>query len=159
VPVNTAALFPGINQRTTGLTNATFTQFLGQKLGLTFGKFNTVDLGESEFYGDYHTQFWNMAFVSPMALEQVPFSAWGAGIIAMPSKQLSLSALVLNPTGTPTTNPVFNDGVEVYVSGQLTVKPFGLVGHQSISYSWNDETRYSLQQDPSNIASLLLSSQ
>jgi porin len=158
VPVNTAALFPGINQQTTALTNATFMQFLSPKLGLMVGKFNTVDLGEGEFYGNYHTQFLNAAFVFPMTLLQVPLAAWGAGIIAMPSKELTLSALVLNPDGTPDTNPVFNDGVEIFASGQLTVKPFGLVGHQSISYSWNDKTRYSLQQDPTNILGLLLTS-
>jgi porin len=46
--------------------------------------------------------------------------------------------------------------VLVVGSGQLTVKPFGLVGHQSLSLSWNDKERFSLTQDPSNLASLLL---
>ena len=35
VPVNTAALLPAPDDRTTALTNATFTQFLNPKFGLT----------------------------------------------------------------------------------------------------------------------------
>jgi porin len=41
-------------------------------------------------------------------------------------------------------------------SGQLTVKPFGLLGHQSLGVMWNDKRRFSLNQDPTNLATLLL---
>ena len=156
VPVNTAALLPGINDRTTALTNATFMQFFSETLGVVLGKFNTFDLGETEFYGDCKTQFLNTAFVFPTTLEQTPISAWGGGLIALPTKDLTLSALALNPTGTPTTNPVFGDGVEVLANAQLTVRPWGLFGHQAVGYSWNDKERYSLDQEPGNIARLLL---
>jgi porin len=44
-------------------------------------------------------------------------------------------------------------------SGKLTVKPFGLVGHQSLGFTWNNQERFSLDQDPSNIAHLLLDQQ
>src|SRR5271168_4483889 len=57
VPVNTAALIPGSNDRTSVLMNATFMQFLSPQFGLFAGKINTFDLGEGEFYGDYRTQF------------------------------------------------------------------------------------------------------
>jgi porin len=53
VPVNTAALPPAPDDRTTALTNATFTQFLSPELGLTAGKFNLLDAVETEFYGTY----------------------------------------------------------------------------------------------------------
>jgi len=46
--------------------------------------------------------------------------------------------------------------VMVLGSGQLNVKAFGLVGHQSLRVSWNDQERFSLTQDPTNLASLLL---
>src|SRR5262249_26104259 len=72
VPVNTAALLPGINDRTTALTNATLMQFFSPKFGIAVGKINTLDLSATEFYGDYHTQFMNAAFNFPMILEQVP---------------------------------------------------------------------------------------
>ena len=159
VPVNTAALFPAPDDRTTALTNATFMQFLSEKFGLVIGKFNTLALGKQEFYGDYSTQFLNAAFVFPMTLEQVPLSAFGGGVIFLPTDDIVLSALALDADGTATSNDLnnaFDNGATVLGSGQLTVKPYGLVGHQNLGFSWSDKDRYSLNQDPSNIATLLL---
>jgi porin len=159
VPVNTAALIPGPNDRTSALMNLTFMQFLSPQFGLFAGKINTLDLSETEFYGDYRTQFQNTAFNFPMTLSQVPLSAFGGGVIALPREDITLSALVLDPNGSPTSDNLgkaFSDGVMVVGSGQLTVKPFGLVGHQNLGFTWNDEERFSLTQDPSNIALLLL---
>jgi len=159
VPVNTAALLPAPNDRTSALTNATFMQFLSPQFGLFAGKINTLDLSETEFYGDYRTQFENAAFNFPMTLQQVPLSAFGGGVIGLPREDIILSALVLDPNGTPTSDNLgkaFSDGVMVVGNGQLTVKPFGLVGHQNFGFTWRDEDVFSLSQDPSNIALLLL---
>jgi porin len=162
VPVNTAALFPAPNDETTVLTNATFMQFLSEEFGLVVGKFNTLIAGEQEFYGNYSTQFLNAAFVFPMTLEQVPLSAYGGGVIALPSENVVLSAIALDPNGTATSNSfsnAFDNGVMVVGSGQLTIKPFDLVGHQNVGFSWSNKERYSLEQDPSNILRLLLQTQ
>ncbi len=162
VPVNTASLFPAPNDETTVLTNATFMQFLSEKFGLVVGKFNTLIAGEQEFYGNYSTQFLNSAFVFPMTLEQVPLSAYGGGVIALPTENVVLSAIALDPNGTATSNSfsnVFDSGVMVVGSGQLTVKPFDLVGHQNVGFSWSNKERYSLEQDPSNLLRLLLQTQ
>jgi porin len=159
VPVNTAALLPGINDRTTALTNATLMQFLSPQFGLVAGKINTLDLGATEFYGDYRTQFQNAAFNFPMILEQVPLSTFGGGVIAPLREDILLSALALGPNGTPTSDSVsraFNGSVLVLGNGQLTIKPYGLVGHQTVGFSWNDKRRFSLTQDPTNVAVLLL---
>ena len=43
VPANTAALLPGLNERTTALTNATLTQFFSPQFGVALGKINTLD--------------------------------------------------------------------------------------------------------------------
>jgi len=159
VPVNTATLIPAPNDRTTALMNATFMQFLSTKFGLVVGKFNTFDLGGQEFYGDYKTQFLNAAFNFPMTLEQVPISAFGGGVIALPTKDITLSVIALDPNGTPTNSGfgnAFNNGAMVVGSGQVTIKPFGLVGHQNFGFSWTNKERFSLEQDPSNLARLLL---
>jgi porin len=159
VPVNTAALFPAPNDETTALTNATFIQFLSEKFGLLIGKVNTLDSSPQEFYGNYNTQFLNAAFCFPMTLAQVPTSAYGGGAIALPTKSTVLSLIALDPNGTATDNSlnnVFNNGVMLVGSGQLTIKPFGLVGHQNLGFSWSNKERFSLEQDPSNIARLLL---
>ncbi|MBV8211363.1 MAG: carbohydrate porin [Burkholderiaceae bacterium] len=159
VPVNSAALIPAPNDRTTALMNATFMQFLSTKFGLFLGKINTLDLAKQEFYGDYSTQFQNTAFLTPMTLQQVPLSAFGGGVIGLPTEDIILSVVALDPSGTPTSNDLgnaFKDGAMAVGSGQVTIKPFGLVGHQSLGFSWSDKERLSLNQDRTNIARFLL---
>ncbi|MGE5202937.1 MAG: carbohydrate porin [Acidobacteriota bacterium] len=158
VPVNTADLIPAPNDEATALMNATFIQFLSTKFGLAAGKIDTLDLGAQEFYGDYRTQFLNAAFVFPMVLENVPLSAYGGGVIALPTEDLILSAMAMDPSGTPLNNNVesaFDNGVMILGNGALTIKPWGLVGHQNLGFSWSNKERFSLNQDPSNIARLL----
>src|SRR5262249_48489483 len=48
IPVNTAALIPGPNDRTSALMNATLTQFLSPQFGMFLGKINTIDSGAAE---------------------------------------------------------------------------------------------------------------
>ena len=159
VPVNTAALIPAPNNNTSALMNATFMQFLSPQFGLYVGKINMFDFTKTEFYGDYATQFENAAFNFPMTTNQVPISSFGGGLIALPRDDIVLSAMVLGASGTPTNDSVsqaFNDGVTVVAGGQVTIKPFGLVGHQSLAFNWDDRERFSLAQDPTNIALLLL---
>ena len=85
-------------------------------------------------------------------------ATFGGGVIVLPRDDIVLSALALGPNGTPTSNDLgeaFN-GVLIVGNGTLTIKPFGLVGHQSLGLTWNNQERFSLDQDPSNIADLLL---
>ena len=162
VPVNTAALLPAPNDRTSALTNATFTQFLSPQIGLFVGKVNMLDLGETEFYGNYRTQFENTAFNFPLTLSQLPLSSFGGGVIALPREDIILSALALGANGTLTNDSVsdaFSNGVVVVGSAKLTISPFGLVGHQNVEYTWTDKDQLSLSQNPSNIARLLLTNQ
>ncbi|HEX3500530.1 MAG TPA: carbohydrate porin [Stellaceae bacterium] len=159
VPVNSAALLPAPNNRTTALMNATFMQFLSTKFGLFAGKINTFDFGKQEFYGDYSTQFQNLAFVTPMTFGQVPFSAFGGGVIALPTEDIILSALALDANGTPNSNDLghaFEDGAMVAGGGAVTVRPLALVGHQGLGFSWSNKQRLSLNQDPSNIERFLV---
>jgi porin len=157
--VNIAAMSPGLNERVTALMNGTLMQFLSPQISLLAGKINMLDSGVTEFYGDYRTQFENAMFNFPMTVEQVPISAFGGGAIVIPREDLLLSALALDASGTPTSNDLghaFGDGVEVLASGKLTIKPFGLVGHQSVGFSWNNKQRLSLVQDPANTEVFLL---
>jgi porin len=96
-----------------------------------------------------------------MTLEELPLSTFGGDVLVLPREDILLSALAIGPSGTPTSNDVGKafDGVMMVGSGKLTVKPFGLVGHQSLGFTWNNKERFSLDQDPSNIARLLLDQQ
>lgn len=162
IPINTAYLIPAPNEHTTALMNATLMQFLSEKFGLLIGKLNMLDLAEQEFYGDYRTQFLNTAFNFPMTTAFAPISAFGGGAIALPTKDISLSLLALGSSNTPTNNDLgdaFSKGTVVLGSGALTIRPFGLLGHQSVNFLWNSQDRFSLEQDPSNLARLLLQNQ
>jgi len=161
VPVNTAALIPAPDERTTALMNATLTQFLSPQLGVTAGKLNLLDAGETEFYGNYRTQFMNTAFNFPMTFALLPLSTFGGGVVVLPRDDILLSGLAIGPNGTPTSNDVGQafHGVLILGNGKLTVKPFGLVGHQSLGFTWNNQNRFSLDQDPSNITHMLLNEQ
>jgi porin len=161
VPVNTAALIPAPDDRTTALMNATLTQFLSPQLGVTVGKINLLDAGETEFYGNYKTQFMNTAFNFPMTIALLPVSTFGGGVVVLPRDDILLSGLAIGPSGTPISNDVGQafDGVLILGNAKLTVKPFGLFGHQSLGFTWDNKDRFSLDQDPSNIRRLLLDEQ
>jgi porin len=155
VPVNTAALIPKPSTNTSGLVDASFTQFLSTKFALTVGKFGLVDGSQGEFSGNYRTQFMNTALAFPMALLMVPISAYGGGVIVLPWDNVVLSALAIDPSGTPTNNDIseaFDDGAMVLVTGKVTIKPFGLLGHQTAGGMWSNKSHISLIQDPNNIA-------
>jgi porin len=159
VPVNTPALLPAPDDQTTALVNATFTQFLSPTFGLFAGKVGTLDLMTGEFAGNYRTQFLNTGLAFPMNLAMVPVSAYGGGLIVLPWECLALSAMALDPSGTPTNNNLseaFEDGVMVLASAQATITPFARVGHQSVGYMWSNKERRALSQDPANLARALL---
>ena len=50
----------------------------------------------------------------------------------------------------------FDNGVTVISAANIKIKPFGLVGHQSVSGLWSDKPRFSLDQDPDNLKRALL---
>ena len=58
------------------------------ELGVLIGKINMLDAAEQEFYGDYRTQFLNTAFNFPMTTAFAPISAFGGGVIALPTRDL-----------------------------------------------------------------------
>src|SRR5262245_18640533 len=159
VPVNTPAIVPAPGQQTTALTNATFMQFLSTKFGLMVGKVYTLDGFQGEFAGNYRSQFLNTGLVIPAAMDLVPISAFGGGIILLPFENVLMSVLVLDPSGTPTDNDLsdaFEDGIALVGGGKVTINPFGLVGHQQLGGMWSNKTRLNLSQDPSNISRMLL---
>jgi len=138
---------------------AMYMQFLSEKFGLILGKINTLTSGQLEFYGNYQTQFVNAAFSFPLTAAFVPISAFGGGVIVLPTKDLSLSLIALSSDGTPTNNNIgdaFNKGAMVIGGGALTIHPFGLLGHQNLSVLWSTQDRFSLEQNPRDLAIFLL---
>jgi porin len=159
VPANAAWLVGDPNEPSTTLMQASFMQFLSPKFGLMAGKFFTLVDDTGQFTGNFRTQFMNTGLAIPMSFALVPISAYGGGVVVLPWKGVVLSALVLDPDGTPLNNDIteaFDDGVMVLATGQVAVKPFGRKGTQKLGFMWSDGDRLSVDQDPSNIARLLL---
>ena len=161
IPVNTALILTDVaSEPDSALMNLTFMQFLSPKFGLFAGKVYTLADGDAnEFAQDYHTTFINPALNFNMTLGLVPFSAYGGGIVVLPWEGATFNVGVIDPSGTPTNNDIseaFQDGVLVSGQGRVTIKPFGLVGHQLVGFMWSNKDRLSLEQDPANLARLLL---
>src|SRR4029453_1773639 len=114
---------------------------------------------DNAFAHNYHTQFMNTALNFNMTLALAPLSAYGGTLVFIPWEGATFTAGVIDPSGTPTNNDIseaFQDGVFVSAEGRVTVKPFGLVGHQLVGFAWSNKERTSLEQDPANIARQLV---
>lgn len=158
LPANETWMLPA-DKPDTGLQNFTFMQFLSREFGLVAGKINTLDLASNYFYGDYRTGFQATAINLPMVSALVPLSAYGGGALYLPTPDVTLAAMVLDPNGKITNNDLgdaFDDGRMVLASADVKSKLFGLPNHQNLTLVWSDKERISLDQDPSNIARLLL---
>src|SRR5206468_613002 len=108
---------------------------------------------------DFHSTFSNTALDFNAALALAPFSAYGGSLIFLPWAGATFTVGLIDPSGSATNNDIteaFNDGFMVNGEGRVTIKPFGLVGHQLLGFVWSDKKRFSLQQDPDNLARILL---
>ncbi len=144
---------------TTALMNLSFMQFLSPKFGIVVGKLYTLGGDNNEFAHDFHSTFTNTALDFNMTLALFPFSAYGGSLIFLPWEGAQFTVSVIDPSGTPTNNDIseaFSTGVLVNGEGRVTIKPFGLVGHQLLGFGWSNKVRLSFQQDPDNLARLFL---
>ncbi len=144
---------------TTALMNLSFMQFLSPKFGIVVGKLYTLGGDNNEFAHDFHSTFTNTALDFNMTLALFPFSAYGGSLIFLPWEGAQFTVAVIDPSGTPTNNDIseaFSTGVLVNGEGRVTIKPFGLVGHQLLGFGWSNKVRLSFQQDPDNLARLFL---
>jgi porin len=159
IPPSLVSLLPEPGETTTGLMNLTFMQFLSPHVAVVAGKMSGLGADDNAFAHDYHTTFVNTALDFNMAAALFPLTTFGGGLVVLPWEGAVFTAAALDPDGTATNNDIseaFQDGVLVAAEGRVTIKPFGLVGHQLVGGGWSNKERVSLQQDPSNLARLLL---
>jgi porin len=158
--VNMAALLPEPNT-STALMNLTYMQFFATWIGVFAGKLYMLDADANDFAHNYRTQFLNFGLNINQAATLAPISAWGGGIVLVPWKDALMTVSVADPSGTPASNNLgeaFDDGVLVGAEGRVTIRPFGLTGHQLIGGYWSNKERLTIDQDPTNIATFLLTS-
>jgi len=150
-------MFPAVkvDDPATALMKLTYTQFLTKWLGVYAGKLEGLEADNDEFAHDFRTQFLNMGLVFTLVGSLAPISAWGGGVLAIPWEGATLAVSVMDPHGTPTDNSfdhAFEGGVTLGGEGHVTVKPFGLAGHQLVGFMWSDLEPLSLRQDPADLA-------
>ena len=151
LPVNTDALFPVPGENTTTLSEVSYIQMLSPQFGVIMGKMEPRE--NNVFARDENTQFSNMAFVfNPAVATTVPQDFLAAGVVAMPTHWLTVTALVLDSEGSANVSgfdpdTAFHRGTTVYNNWEFTVKPYGQVGHQRIGFTWSDKTRVEFGQN------------
>ena len=157
VPANEFWMLPTVTPDT-GIQELTYTQFFSPQFAIQLGKINSI-APTNQLHGDYRTGFLNTSLNLPLAMALVPLSAYGATALYLPSHELTLAGMVLDPNGTIMDDDLgnaFDGGVMALLNTDLKIKPFGLPGHQNVVLSWSNKDRTSLIQDPSNIARSLL---
>ena len=136
-----------------------YTQFLSEQFGLFVGKITTItqisgDMNEFA-HGKGDHQFLNTAFcANPAILLTVPYSTFGAGAIAIPSKDLMITAAVLDPHGRADSaqlDNLFSDGVTINLEGRYTTRFFDMTGHQLLGGTYSTSSYTDLDQRVLNL--------
>jgi porin len=161
MPVNMEPLLPLPARDEFVLSHVVFTQFLSEHFGVVFGKLDTTGGDVNEFaHGRGDTQFMNLALqFNPVPIRVAPYSTLGMGFVYLPSKDLVLGFTVMDTEGTPTRagfDTLFKDGTTLGLEGRLTIRPFGLTGHQLAGFSWSNKNFNSLEQDPRTVLGNIL---
>lgn len=161
LPVNFGDLYPRPFGGDTALSELYYMQFLSEQFGITFGKMSPRD--SNVFAGNETSQFMNTAFnINPAMATTVPTHFLGAGVIVLPTEWLTVTALALDSEGEATVagfDTAFDRGVSIYNQWEFKVKPFGLPGHQRVSWTWSDRSRIQFQQNRRAILENILQGQ
>jgi porin len=158
MPVNTSQMFPTPIGENLNVPAVNFTQFLSPYFGVMFGKFATLtsvsgDMNEFA-HGKGDTQFMNMAFnLNPVVATTVPYSALGAGVIVLPTKnphEAIVSFMVMQTNGLASTSGFsdLNQNLLTFVGeGRIKTNFFGLTGHQLFGVAYSNKEYASIDQN------------
>ena len=149
LPVNTTALFPVTNRLdedvAIAITDLNYTQFLSEHLAVFFGKLDTLDADPNEFAsGRGKSQFMNANFLfNSVAALRLPYSTLGAGVLWLPTKNITVNASIINTTDSSTDTGFddFGDGQTVSAEADFRYRLRGLPGGMNVGglYSFNQD--------------------
>jgi porin len=155
LPVSLPQSLPVPNGSVTALTGVKFTQALSENFVLFAGKINTLDGVSQPFAGDARgeTGFQNTALIfNPVFIRTIPYSTFGAGFAVLNKNQEPVfSGMVFDTNDTPTVSgfdTFFDNGMTVFVSGNLPTKFLDLPGHQGLAGTYSSGTYFNLQPTP-----------
>jgi porin len=142
-PANVNMLYPKEGEDTTAITNLTFAQALDEKVQLTFGKFNGLDLWYSLYpeTGRGINGFMNGSMVLPLAIARtVPLSVMGAGALVYDDKKPQGGILVYDTHNCATTSgfdDLFDNGANILGFWRLFTDLNGLPGSHMFGGIWS----------------------
>jgi porin len=158
MPVNNSHMFPRPMGDNLNVPAVNFTQFLSPYFGVMFGKFATLsstagDMNEFA-HGKGDTQFMNMAFnLNPVVATTVPYSALGAGMILLPTKNpheaiVSFMVMQTNGSSSVTGFSDLNQNLVTFVGeGRVKTNFFGLTGHHLFGAAYSNKEYASIDQN------------
>lgn len=150
---NADALFPLVDEHETTLTDVVMTQFFSEHFGIAFGKIDFRGGDANVFANSETTQFMNLAFLAnPVILPLAPYSALTAALIFRPTEDLVISLTALDSFGNANTSgfdTAFHspEGTTFVNEWDLTIRPFGLIGHQRFGIAYSNRDKTLLNQD------------
>jgi porin len=152
LPVNTLVSMTAPVANEIILPHLYFTQFLGDRFAVVIGKLDTTGGDANEFaHGRGDDKFMNMAFsFNPVVVTLAPYAPLGMSLVFLPHKDVIYSFAVVDTQGLPNTagfNTLFQDPTTVTNEVRVTVRPFGLTGHQLLGTAWANKPFTLLPQD------------
>jgi porin len=129
-----------------------FTQFFGDRFAVVIGKLDTTGGDANEFaHGRGDDKFMNLAFsFNPVVITLAPYAPLGMSLLFFPHKDVIYSFAVVDTQGPPNTtgfSTLFQDPTTLTNEVRVTVRPFGLTGHQLLGTAWANKPFTLLPQD------------
>ncbi|HKD72861.1 MAG TPA: carbohydrate porin [Candidatus Acidoferrum sp.] len=152
LPVNTlvAMTAPAINEII--LPHLYFTQFFTDWFAVVIGKLDTTGGDANEFaHGRGDDKFMNLAFsFNPVVITLAPYAPLGMSLLFLPHKDVVYAFGVVDTQGLPNTagfKTLVEDPTTLTNEVRVTVRPFGLTGHQLLGVAWANKPFTLLPQD------------
>ena len=128
------------------------TQFLTEWMSVFIGKLDTTGGDANEFaHGRGDDKFMNLAFsFNPVVITLAPYAPLGMGLLFLPHKDVSYSFSVVDTQGLSNTSgfkTLVEDPTTLTNEVRVTVRPFGLIGHQLFGTAWANKPFTLLPQD------------
>ncbi|TDI92408.1 MAG: carbohydrate porin [Chloroflexi bacterium] len=158
MPVNHDALFPVPEESgKTTLSELSLTQYFSPRAGVLIGKIDPVAIADANvFANNERTQFLNTALRNnPVLFPQAPYTTLAVAAFWQATESLFISAFALDGNGTATRSGLGSNGwfhrpkgTNVGSELTLTVRPFGLSGHQRLGIAHSNKEFTNLTLDP-----------
>ena len=161
LPVNTLVSMtaPAINEII--LPHLYFTQFFTDWFAVVIGKLDTTGGDANEFaHGRGDDKFMNLAFsFNPVVITLAPYAPLGMSLLFLPHKDVVYAFGVVDTQGLPNTagfKTLVEDPTTLTNEVCVTVRPFGLTGHQLLGVAWANQPFTLLPEDKRTILGNIL---